>query len=63
MKKKLITLFAIIALMALIVIPLTGCGGEPAETENPLVELQNDFDELSAEFDSELVNIKTRLSH
>jgi peptidoglycan hydrolase CwlO-like protein len=62
LKKKLITLFAIIALMALIVIPLTGCSGEPAETENPLVELQNDFDELSAEFDSELANIKTRLS-
>jgi len=62
LKKKLIAFIAIIALMALIVIPLTGCDGEPAETTNPLVELQNDFDELSANFDSEVANIKSRLS-
>lgn len=62
MRNKIIAFFAILALLALIVIPLTGCDSDATSTKNPITELQKDVDELSDDFDTEIANIKGRLS-
>jgi len=62
LRNKIIAFFAILALLALIVIPLTGCDSDATSTKNPITELQKDVDELSDDFDTEIANIKGRLS-
>jgi polyhydroxyalkanoate synthesis regulator phasin len=51
--------------MAMIIIPLAGCtNGDDTKTTttNPIVALQEDVDELNDNFNTEVANIKSRLS-
>ena len=65
MKNKIVVFFAIVALIAVIIIPLVGCtNGDDTKTTttNPIVALQEDVDELNDNFNTEVANIKSRLS-
>lgn len=65
MKNKIVVFFVIVALIAMIIIPLAGCtNGDDTKTTttNPIVALQEDVDELNDNFNTEVANIKSRLS-
>jgi chromosome segregation ATPase len=65
LKNKIVVFFVIVALIAMIIIPLTGCtNGDDTKTTttNPIVALQEDVDELNDNFNTEVANIKSRLS-
>lgn len=64
MRNKIVVFFVIVALIAMIIIPLVGCtnGDDTKTTTNPIVALQEDVDELNDNFNTEVANIKSRLS-
>lgn len=65
MRNKIVVFFVIVALIAMIIIPLAGCtNGDDTKTTttNPIVALQEDVDELNDNFNTEVANIKSRLS-
>ena len=66
MRNKIVVFFVIVALIAMIIIPLAGCtNGDETTTKtntNPIVALQEDVDELNDNFNTEVANIKSRLS-
>jgi predicted nucleic acid-binding Zn-ribbon protein len=65
LKNKIVVFFVIVALIAMIIIPLAGCtNGDDTKTTttNPIVALQEDVDELNDNFNTEVANIKSRLS-
>lgn len=65
MRNKIVVFFVIVALIAMIIIPLVGCtNGDDTKTTttNPIVALQEDVDELNDNFNTEVANIKSRLS-
>jgi len=64
LKNKIVVFFVIVALIAMIIIPLVGCtnGDDTKTTTNPIVALQEDVDELNDNFNTEVANIKSRLS-
>lgn len=64
MRNKIVVFFVIVALIAMIIIPLVGCtnGDDTETTTNPIVALQEDVGELNDNFNTEVANIKSRLS-
>lgn len=64
MRNKIVVFFVIVALIAMIIIPLVGCtnGDDTKTTTNPIVALQEDVDQLNDNFNTEVANIKSRLS-
>ena len=65
MRNKIVVFFVIVALIAMMIIPLAGCtNGDDTKTTttNPIVALQEDVDELNENFNTEVANIESRLS-
>ncbi len=66
MRNKIVVFFVIVALIAMMIIPLAGCtNGDETTTKtntNPIVALQEGVDELNDNFNTEIANIKSRLS-
>jgi polyhydroxyalkanoate synthesis regulator phasin len=63
LRRKIISLFIILAILAITIIPLASCNSsEPTTGDNPLVELQDEVSALSTNFNTEITNIKSRLT-